>query len=333
MQPTSRISLSKRAWLWTQLELRFLHSRREGPRIRYVPGDGERIFCNISGLTIDEAIWNDSPQATQLHLYRCLVEAERATFVELFRRYPRLGDPGRVPDQIEFQILRDAGMSSAMVCAIRGEMVRWGRGEWERFSGEPDPDTMNLESSGIRRDDPASEQDRTMNPQHPKRPELDDPYIPSKSDWVRTQLELHALSSGGGVGAGSWNNYVRFDEDGGIDFDLHNSWAYDMIEKRSSRKEQLGCYRIWVGIERKSIRERLNQFPGIGSVGAILRGIRFNIMYSYGRGGYKICTFQGDKVTWHLKSSDDPFGHRMGRGAALNSRSPRKTNPKKRWAK
>ena len=121
------------------------------------------------------------------------------------------------------------------------------------------------------------------------------PYRITETEWLQLLLDVMSLKE---RGAHHSESYVV--ENGAtVRCTIWNSSAQAMVDKGSSRDEQLRYYKTWVQAARARVHQKASRLPGIGSSFDPVRNVIVEIAYGYGMGAYPICVFDGETVTWH----------------------------------
>jgi len=127
---------------------------------------------------------------------------------------------------------------------------------------------------------------------------LSDPLTRTVWDWLKIELRLHALETGGDMYSVSYD----FEEGAGAEAArgaclIYAKQVQTMVSERASREKRLEYYLEWVDAERIMIEKIATDL--VGEAPADLRDrFVYRIMYDYGMGARTICELRDTEIVW-----------------------------------
>jgi hypothetical protein len=130
-------------------------------------------------------------------------------------------------------------------------------------------------------------------------------------EWFKVQLRLHALE----YSASAFGQRYQFNAtvpnisvppgkvSAEVVCSIYGEQVQSMIEKGTSREQQLVYYSDWIAGQKQVMETILEGLPDLRSNLDLSKDVAYVIVYNYGMGGCPVCTFVNGDIYWSKAAS------------------------------
>jgi hypothetical protein len=130
-------------------------------------------------------------------------------------------------------------------------------------------------------------------------------------EWFKVQLRLHALE----YSTSAFGERYQFNAtvpnitvpprkiSAEVVCSVYGEQVQSMIEKGTSREEQLAYYWDWIAGQKQVMEKILEELPDLRSKLDLSKDVAYVIVYNYGMGGCPVCTFVNGDIYWSEAAS------------------------------